>query len=79
MKADLYVVETGKVDDRDWSASGYAVALFLKGEYYTEQVLEEFDFDMDKEWYLITPYVECPIYYLGEKEISEELYNYLSE
>lgn len=77
MKAELYVVETGKVDDRNWSASGYTIALMIDGRYYTEQVLEEFDFEMDNEWYEISPYVVCPIFYLGEKEISEELYNYL--
>ena len=77
MKAELYVVETGKVDNRYWSASGYDIVLLIAGEYWIEDVLELFDYEGDKEWYLATPYVVCPLYYLGEKEISNELYNYL--
>lgn len=77
MKAELYVVETGKIDDRDWTESGYAIALLMNGSYYTEQVFDERDYEVEKEWYEISPYVVCPVFYLGEKEISEELYNYL--
>jgi ABC-type glycerol-3-phosphate transport system substrate-binding protein len=53
----VVLVETGKIDGRNWRDSHYAVAIFYKGRFYADDIFEEYGIESEPETWDITDYV----------------------
>lgn len=73
---DICLIKTGLVEGRQWRESNYAIGVYYKGMYYSDEVMCHLFHDIDSEQWNITAYVEGVMVGYNEK-LSDEVIEYL--
>jgi len=75
----VVLVETGNLDGRNWRDSQYAVAIFYKGRFYSDDIFEEYGKESDSKTWDITAYVIDYMESTWVKHLDLEMREYLDK